>query len=422
MPTSSDPNRYKIVCEVDLRRSEASITRPPLTLTFRDPTTVARSSVPARSATHTHPASVSTVTANPASVSNATVAEHSSTSSHIAIGWAAFDTAMRRIEETFSRAPFVSAESSGATNPHVFVFGQGNGASVAASHRSTASSNAPSSILAAAGLTGATTAQLISGGQGNGASVAESHRSTSSTNALSSALTAAGLTGATNPDIFVFGQGNGASGAASHRSTASSNAPSSVLTAAGLTGATNAQRISGGQGNGASVAVSHRSAASTNAPSSVLTAAELWGAIHPQPQPFVLDEAPGAGVPFPPIPPFPALPWYEIARPQLPTQNPTNHIASSTLQPLVLGEAPVAGVAAPLSIVTGGGLSGPEAVQNYLPSPGLGLSGNAARVNIAVPQVASRRVTRQSSSSATVPSSDSVAPRRSTRVKRRAPV
>jgi hypothetical protein len=417
MPTPFDPNRYKIVCEVDLRRSDATITRPPLTLTFREPTTDPGSSVPARSATHTHPTSVSTTNAYPTSVStvtvnetfestNTSVAEHSSSLSHIESGWAAFNNAMRRMEETFSRAPFVSDGSSGASN-------RGNGARDAASHRPTSSINATTSTITAAGLTGATNVQQFSFG----------HRPTSSINATTSTITAAGLTGATNVQQFSFG----------HRPTSSINTTTSTITAAGLTGATNvrasvaasprsnlsanelleaihvplpAQLISGGQGNGASVAETHRTAAGTNAPSSVLTAAELSGARRPQP----------------PIPTIPALPWYEIARPQLPTQNPTNHTGASTLQPLVLSEAPGAGVAAPFSTATDGGISGSAGVQNYPPTLGVAYSGNAASVSVAVPQVAGRRVTRQSSSSATVPSSDSVAPRRSTRVKRPAPV
>ena len=386
MPTPFDPNRYKIVCEVDLRRSDATITRPPLTLTFREPTTDPGSSVPARSATHTHPTSVSTTNAYPTSVStvtvnemfestNTSVAEHSSSLSHIESGWAAFNNAMRRMEETFSRAPFVSDGSSGASN-------RGNGARDAASHRPTSSINATTSTITAAGLTGATNVQQFSFG----------HRPTSSINTTTSTITAAGLTGATNVRASV---------AASPRSNLSAN---ELLEAIHVP--LPAQLISGGQGNGASVAETHRTAAGTNAPSSVLTAAELSGARRPQP----------------PIPTIPALPWYEIARPQLPTQNPTNHTGASTLQPLVLSEAPGAGVAAPFSTATDGGISGSAGVQNYPPTLGVAYSGNAASVSVAVPQVAGRRVTRQSSSSATVPSSDSVAPRRSTRVKRPAPV
>ena len=386
MPTPFDPNRYKIVCEVDLRRSDATITRPPLTLTFREPTTDPGSSVPARSATHTHPTSVSTTNAYPTSVStvtvnemfestNTSVAEHSSSLSHIESGWAAFNNAMRRMEETFSRAPFVSDGSSGASN-------RGNGARDAASHRPTSSINATTSTITAAGLTGATNVQQFSFG----------HRPTSSINTTTSTITAAGLTGATNVRASV---------AASPRSNLSAN---ELLEAIHVP--LPAQLISGGQGNGASVAETHRTAAGTNAPSSVLTAAELSGARRPQP----------------PIPTIPALPWYEIARPQLPTQNPTNHAGASTLQPLVLSEAPGAGVAAPFSTATDGGISGSAGVQNYPPTLGVAYSGNAASVSVAVPQVAGRRVTRQSSSSATVPSSDSVAPRRSTRVKRPAPV
>ena len=286
MPTPSDPNRYKVVCEVDLRRSDATITRPPLTLTFREPTTDPGSSVPARSATHTHPTSVSTTNAYPTSVStvtvnemfestNTSVAEHSSSLSHIESGWAAFNNAMRRMEETFSRAPFVSDGSSGASN-------RGNGARDAASHRPTSSINATTSTITAAGLTGATNVQQFSFG----------HRPTSSINTTTSTITAAGLTGATNVRASV---------AASPRSNLSAN---ELLEAIHVP--LPAQLISGGQGNGASVAETHRTAAGTNAPSSVLTAAELSGARRPQP----------------PIPTIPALPWYEIARPQLPTQTP----------------------------------------------------------------------------------------------------